>query len=45
MLVKVFAVVWMGIIIFWDVTMCDTVFESEHYETARWSHLQGSEIP
>jgi hypothetical protein len=23
MLVKVFAVVWMGIIIFWDVTLCD----------------------
>jgi len=23
MLVKVFAVVWMGIIVFWDVTLCE----------------------
>jgi len=35
----------MGIIIFWDVTLCDRVFDSQHYETAWWSHLPDSEVP
>jgi hypothetical protein len=45
MLVKVFAVVWMGIVIFRDVALRDRVFDSQPYETAWWSQLQGSEVP